>query len=405
MNQRLKPLTRGGLVLLLGLCWSAFSASTAAQALSAQDKLAAIRHELVQAALEAPTHVQVTQWIDGQGVLRESSSFRSGMKIRGVRVLSYTQNAQGEPGAKVDWQTPTPFNAAVATAQTGSGHTSKNCKRAEPGHLAHIAALAWTLDPHWNADDLPLLLEFKTLFRSDWDRSSPNTVLWRLAEPKTDVQRSSYHQALLASGADDIPWKIDLSVTQVPRPKLALHFESLQKITGANLNLASDSGLPLRLQLQMTLSSRLQNRPVLQLSAPIELEVQLNNLEAVRLNPVSRQRVFQQAQSWAQEIQAVLTCLPVVAQVTQSTPSGFRINVGAAAGVRMGDEWLLGDQQTIPQRLLEADSASNIVLAKVQFIDQHHALLQVQAGATINVQRNWIAWAVEKPIEPTRTAP
>jgi hypothetical protein len=405
MNHRLKPLTRAGYGLLMGLCWSAFSTSAVAQALSSQDKLAAIRHELVQAALEAPTHVQVTQWIDGQGVLRESSSFRSGMKIRGVRVLSYTQNAQGEPGAKVDWQTPTPFNAAVATVHAGPGHASKNCKRAEPGHLAHIAALAWTLDPHWNADYLPLLLEFKALFRSDWDRSSPNTALWRLAEPKTDVQRSSYHQALLSSGADDIPWEIALSVTQVPTPKLALQFATLQKITGANLNLALASSPPLRLQLQMTLSNRLQNRPVLQLGAPIELEAEVNNLEAVRLNPASRQRVFQQAQSWAQEIQAVLTCLPVVAQVTQATPSELRINVGAAAGVRMGDEWLLGDEQTIPQRLLEADSGSNIVLAKVQFIGQHHALLQVQAGASSNVQRNWIAWAVEKPIEPTRTAP
>ena len=184
MNRRLKPRTRGGFALLLGLCWSAFSVSAAAQALSAQDKLAAIRHELVQAALEAPTHVQVTQWIDGQGVLRESSSFRSGMKIRGVRVLSYVQNTQGEPGAKVDWQASTPFNAAVAAAQAGPGQASKNCKRAESGHLAHIAALAWTFGPHWNADDLPLLLEFKALFRSDWDRSSPNNVQWRLAEPK-----------------------------------------------------------------------------------------------------------------------------------------------------------------------------------------------------------------------------
>ncbi len=405
MHYRLKPLTRGGFALLLGLCWSAFPASAAAQALSAQDKLAAIRHELVQAALEAPTHVQVTQWIDGQGVLRESSSFRSGMKIRGVRVLSYAQNAQGEPGAKVDWQTPTPFNAAVATAQAGPSQASKNCKRTEPGHLTHVTALAWTIGPHSNGDDLALLQDFKALFRSDWERSSPNTALWRLAEPKTDVQRSSYHQALLASGADDIPWKIDLSVTQVPTPKLALPFETLQKITGANLHLALVSSQPLRLQLQMTLSSRLQNRPVLQLSAPIELEAQLNNLEAVRLNPASRQRVFQQAQSWAQEIQTVLTCLPVMAQVTQATLSGFRINAGSAAGVRIGDEWLLADEQTIPQRLLEADNASNSVLAKVQFIDQYHALLQVQAGATSNVQRNWIGWAVEKPIDPTRTAP
>lgn len=397
MNHSLKPLARSGFAVLLGLCGSAFSANAAAQALSPQDKLAAIRHELVQAALDAPTHVQVTQWIDGQGVLRESSSFRSGMKIRGVRVLSYGQDLQGELGAKVEWQTPAPHHASMALAQASASQHPKNCKRAEPGQLQHIAAMAWTMGAQWNADDLPLLLDFKTLFRSDWERSSANTAMWRLAEPRAEFRRSSYNQALLASGADDIPWKINLSVEQIPIPKLIAQLETGVKLVEANVNLALTPNSPLKLQLHMTLSTRLQSRPVLQLTAPIELQAQLNNWEVARLNLASRQRVLQQAQSWAQEIQDVLACLPVVAQVTQATKSEFRINAGAAAGVRIGDEWLLADEQKIPQRLLEADIASNTVLAKVQFVDQYHALLQVQAGVTNSVQRNWIAWAVEKP--------
>jgi hypothetical protein len=144
---------------------------------------------------------------------------------------------------------------------------------------------------------------------------------------------------------------------------------------------------------------------VLQLTAPIELQTELNNLEASRLNSASKQRVFQQAQSWAKEIQETLSCLPVMAQVTQAAPSEFRINAGAASGVRVGDEWLLADEYKIPQRLLEANSTQSSVLATVQLVDQHHALLRVQAGAANNVQRNWVAWAVEKTVNPTRAAP
>jgi hypothetical protein len=397
MNDSHKPLARTGFAVLLGLCWTAFSASAAAQVLSPQDKLAAIRHELVQAALDAPTHVQVTQWIDGQGVLRESSSFRSGMKIRGVRVLSYEQSPQGQLDAKVEWQTPAPHHATMVLAQASAGQHPKNCKRAESGQLQHIATMAWTMGTQWNADDLPLLLDFKALFRADWERSGANTSMWRLAEPRAEIQRASYEQALLASGADDIPWKINISVEQIPRPKPSAQFETGEKPIEENINLALAPNSPLKLQLQMTLSTRLQGRPVLQLIAPIELQAQLNNWKVARLDLASRQRVLQQAQRWAQEIQGILACLPVVAQVVQVTQSEFRINAGAAAGVQIGDEWLLADEQKIPQRLLEADITSHTVLAKVQFVDQYHALLKVQAGAASLVQRNWAAWAVEKP--------
>ncbi len=405
MNPSVKLPAHHKLARMLGLCWFAYSASAFAQPVSPSDKLAAIRHELVKAALDAPTQVQVTQWIDGQGVLRESSSFRSGMKIRGVRVLSYEKNGDGELGAKLDWETPSPSKAALATAQNSPHQPSKNCKRDETGHLVHVAALTWNLGSQWNVDEQRLLLDLREQFRSDWERSNPNTTIWRLSEPKAEVIRSSYNQALLASGADDIPLEINISVTPIPTSRMARQVETSEKFIWENVSPVFESNPPLRLQLQMTLGNRLQSRPVLRLTAPIELQAEQNNLEATRLNPATRQLVFQQTQSWAKEIQDTLTCLPVVARVTQATPSEFRINAGAASGVRVGDEWLLADEHKIPQRLLEANSTVSSVLATVQVVDQHHAVLRVQAGAANNVRRNWVAWAVEKPVNPTRAAP
>ena len=65
--------------LALALWASVWCSSVAAQTLNLEDRLAAIRSSLVQAALEEPTQVQSTQWIDAKGVLQESSTFRNGM--------------------------------------------------------------------------------------------------------------------------------------------------------------------------------------------------------------------------------------------------------------------------------------------------------------------------------------
>ncbi|MFZ2738502.1 MAG: hypothetical protein WBI20_08845 [Burkholderiaceae bacterium] len=391
-----KTRTATGIAALLGLCAWVFSTSAMAQVISPEKKLAAIRHELVQAALETPTQVQVTQWVDSQGALRESNSFRNGMKIRGVRVLSYLQEAQGETSAKLEWQTPVPHDAAATMAQVSAGQNPPNCKRTGSTQLHHVVDLSWNLGSRWSVDDLPLLLDFKALLSSDWERRSTNTALWRLAEPRAQAYRSSYDQALLASGADDIPWKINLSVQQIHQPAPIVEGNTVPSAAEVNAPAAALAEPPLKLQLQMTLSARQQNLPLLQFSTLMELQAQRSNWDPARLDLLSRQKVLQQASIWAQDIQSVLSCLPVMAQVTQATKSGLRINAGTAAGVRIGDQWLLADGQKIPQRLLEADVATHTVLAKVQYVDQYHAQLQVQAGTAGKVQRNWAAWAAEE---------
>lgn len=70
-------------------------------AFSPQDKLDAIRQGLVEASLDSPTRVQTTTWIDANGSLRESSSFKNGMKVRGVKVLAYERDEAGQPKAQL----------------------------------------------------------------------------------------------------------------------------------------------------------------------------------------------------------------------------------------------------------------------------------------------------------------
>ena len=76
--------------------------------LTPQDRLDAIRQSLIEASLEKPTKVQTTTWIDSQGSLRESSSFKNGMEVRGVRVIAYDRDETGQPKARLQYPAVTP---------------------------------------------------------------------------------------------------------------------------------------------------------------------------------------------------------------------------------------------------------------------------------------------------------
>ena len=80
-----------GTVSLLAVL--ALGASAHAELMGADERLEAIRNSLVQTALDGPTEVKSTMWVDKDGALHESNSFTSGMEVRGVRVLSYGRDA------------------------------------------------------------------------------------------------------------------------------------------------------------------------------------------------------------------------------------------------------------------------------------------------------------------------
>ena len=185
--------------LALALWASVWCSSVAAQTLNLEDRLAAIRSSLVQAALEEPTQVQSTQWIDAKGVLQESSSFRNGMKIRGVRVLAYGTDAQGQPNAKLELQ-----NKSALEKQA--------CSVAAASTLQHVVSFTIDTGGPWSADDAPLVDALRTALNAEWQRASVASALWRLSDRSYEDSRSAYQQALLGNSGDDIPLKIQISV-------------------------------------------------------------------------------------------------------------------------------------------------------------------------------------------------
>jgi len=80
--------------------------SQAKATLTAQERLDAIRHSLVEASLQTPTKVLSTSWLDNNGSLRETSSFKNGMQVNSLRVLSYDRDEAGQPKAQLQIEEP-----------------------------------------------------------------------------------------------------------------------------------------------------------------------------------------------------------------------------------------------------------------------------------------------------------
>jgi hypothetical protein len=71
--------------------------------LTPQERLDAIRQSLVETSLQTPTRVSTTSWVDSQGSLRENSSFKNGLEVRGVKVLRFERDENGQAKATLQY--------------------------------------------------------------------------------------------------------------------------------------------------------------------------------------------------------------------------------------------------------------------------------------------------------------
>ena len=373
----------GALLLAAGALWG--------EGLSPEDKLAAIRKGLVQAALDGPTQVSTTQWIDGSGALQELSAFRAGMRVRGVRVLAYGTDAQGEPTAKLQWE-----NADTADNKSAvSGKAPALCKPVAKGRLQHVVGWSWATLTPLDADSAPVVEALQSTVLAQLQQAGAQDSQWRLVErPPLDV-RSSYEQALLGSSKDELPWLLKFELVAlgskipgeaVPRPAHA---------DGSDPETPPPPMSGLAVQLRMTLTARKQLQPTLQATSNLALRTNEENWGASSLSTAAREQVMQQVKVWSQSLQQRLAGLPVIADVTQAAGAQLRVNAGSAAGVRVGDEWVLAHDQAAVQGALNPAAVAQTVLAKVQSVGPFYAQLKPVAGNGQSVQTSWSAWSAD----------
>lgn len=355
-----------------------------AAGLSPEERLEALRNALAQQSLQGATQVQTTAWIDGQGALREASSFRTGMQVRGVRVLAYARDEQGAPQARLQ------LESSQDLLKTQAGRPAAACRIKDK--LQHVLGLQMQVLGRWTVDETHLQRDALAIVGQAWREAPGRTSRWQLVElpalPAQSARTSAEaYERVLTGGAafsPSVPWHLSLTLETVP--PVATH----QWLPWASSDLT-------RVRVSLALKSPRDATPALQRTVELSLQPQASNWSAPRLAAASRDELKALVLSWSQAVTERLACEPVQIQVVQSGSDRIQIDQGALAGVQAGDEWLVSDRRRWPSRMLEKESASSLVLARVERVSEHQAQLQVLAGPSAAVKPRWQAWPVESP--------
>ncbi|MFT5036315.1 MAG: hypothetical protein ACI87L_002169 [Litorivivens sp.] len=363
-----------GLLVLQVFVVASVGAQSFASGFSSEERLEAIRQGLVQAALEGATRVESMAWIDGQGVLREGSSFRSGMDVRGVQVLNYVRDNSGQPQARLQLPPRQDLLKRPATASPCANSAA----------LRHVIGFRMTLEGGWSVDEAPLAQALGQHTASLLQQSGGVASAWAVL-PRPAPAQTDYERLLLATSADQLPWQANLLVK--PAPPLAA--------TGAARYLS------VMVRLHFSLVARGQTRPAFESSVQLEVPRHAQAWGRPQLEAAARAQASQLIQPWVQALSAQFSCEAVLPEVTAVRGPELSINAGTLAGVRAGDEWLLADPQRFPQQILASGVAATAVLARVGQVYPHHAQLQIVAGPSDTVRTDWRAWRADSPILPT----
>ncbi len=337
---------------------SASLTSVCAQSLSAEERLDAIRQSLVQRSLEGPTQVRSTQWIDGNGALRESNSFVTGMEVRGVRILAYGRDMDKQPsasGMQMDGKTalaPTCVSPAV------------------DGAVWH--QLNW--DVRYGApmsagrrfEAQQIVQQFRQLAFS----ASHHAKSWRVSERK--LPADGYEQLLVGQGEQHVPWVLRLTVApSIDSYVVTNIYDVTWELIGRGAG--QDPAF----------------RGTQQISVDIPTTV---GIESKPLPPVVVAQIQASLQSFQEGMEKVLSCKVPQFQVVNVYAGGsVRIAGGAASGIRVGSQMVLADRHKLPLRALEPRALERLAIAEVVSVSDYYAELKLTAGTKFPANAQWVA--------------
>jgi hypothetical protein len=406
-----------GLALL-----TCFVATNVQADLTPQERLDAIRQGLVDASLQTPTRVQTTTWIDNQGSLRETNSFKNALEVNSVRVVSYDRDDKGQPKAKLQFSTPQFEQAGQRPPQnTGNGTLQKINKALEkasnfakqlaPQGLASNASApvckikaseklkhTLSLDLQTDSSANPVFLaNFLPLIQYHWIGESKTSGAWRMVNSLPAASMSNnmtrYERALLSNRPESLPWNAKLLVRTEPLEATGLAglsgFKGPDMLVHLQLQVSGTEGQGVAYEDETSITIELDtpawSQPKLKLSSINALQSEINVMRS-------------QAEEW-------LACQSVQPMVTAAAAKQIEINAGALAGVKKGDEWLVANPARFPAQLMSKDGAPQTLLAQVQSVTPFNSQLLVLAGPAQSVQANWRAWPTETLVKEPQVQP
>ena len=336
-------------------------------------QLTAIREALIERALEGPTRVVSTAWIDDQGRLHEDAQLTNDMRVRGVRVLSYTADGKASLKAEVDLQSG---EKPVCAAPDASRWTQ---------HVRLLTRIAADTRP----EDRYFANEIMGAWQVAWRQATANYAK-RWQQSDLDLtQRSAYQAALMGdtglAPADQGQWRLTMTLGK---------FLPLNDTADGEAPAEAGNGA---LAKQWQLSLRLE--PIFGSAEPSVKTISLiwaraeATLTPPQLPDAVATKLVWEAEKWVQTLNERMACEPLQFAMRDKEGERLHISGGRFNGLKVGDKLVLVDSRELPARVLHAGVAARLALAEVSEVADTESVLRQVAGPPLGdaLASAWVA--------------
>ncbi len=391
----------------------------ATEIFSAEEKLEAIKQALVDLAMESEVTLGSAAYIDSQGVLHESSLMSSNSQVRGVRVLSYLEEA-GIPVARVE--------ASMLSDRSCPG-ARPELRREALIRIAH-RGVNKRLGDHY-------LSEVATLSKEVMMSAMAGSTAWTT---RPEVRFASNYDNLVSGGSSDrIPYRFDVTVSEhnpaaVDRHQIfdvvdygasmgkaafdfAFGYSEWTGMTGALWGFLpvldddnptpSSSLFPIRkvlgyyslsmmpeyarsvapwpsssLDYELVIVDRKSEMPLWRKTLKLDYPRLPKGFTKSAIPPEFRHQIMLATEQMMTEATASMMCMAQYYHLSNADgESGIAtINAGSLAGVRLGDQFLLSTDPNVLNAAVNSAALSTLALARVESVSRHSAVLKHIAG-------------------------
>lgn len=395
---------------LLALIWPSGSAAqeVALTKESSFSRTEQLRQALIDEALEAPLRVSSSAWLDESGRLRHVTRFYSDLRKRALAGLQEDGGPvpAGASGGGVSWPAMSSGTVTAGPALTagsrlaGSLVESRDARAAgssagpdlaergrAPGIRQANAAVspprttqqgctqradglrreAWigiVAQAHDGGHGHATLLQVGQGVRDELERSARASTSLKLASIGA-FPRNTYEHRIASDGRFDLPYLIEIAIGSSGTPDLSLRPgdpTSLRVVTAT-----------------VSLIERAGERRLFRRSYSLPLPGSVPVVGRTVLSPEVMAGVLVLAHDWWLNLQEFLACEPIRVQAISESSSLVSIPVGAGAGVRPGDRWVVSDAARIPARVLEQGALEGLRVAEVVSVMTYRSLLRLES--------------------------
>jgi hypothetical protein len=397
-------LPRPALALLL----LAVSAGVGAQEETAEARAEKVRNALIDRALASPAHVTSSAWLDESGQLRHVTRIFSEMRARAMADFAESEASKGSllpKGAAADVapgsvaSSPAPAVSRAPEAVRPSEPERAACHTPSRG-LRRVAEMHLQAHPWDGARGYAVVAEFEQILRLTMGQLAATGDF--AISPSAGRTLGSYERLLTRREAHAVAYRIEASIapffpsTTVASTARELNDRSAETPAtvpdAATRQAVSDDSSPLprwpwhrditlpgqHFELNLGLREIATGRMLSQHRASIYLPARPTLVGSSEVPEAVRHALQSATAAWWSHARAALECEPlqVVAQGDVSVGQVL-IPLGATAGVRIGDRWVLEDRARVPGRVLEEGSLERTRVAEVIAVTPHRAVLKL----------------------------